>query len=53
MSIAGNGISGNATTCTQVVTQFVVISGNGNFQNGRVGDGTASFGSGSTAQLVE
>ena len=53
MSIAGNGISGDATTCTQVVSQFVVISGNGSFQNGCVGDGTASFGGGSTAQLVE
>jgi Flp pilus assembly protein TadG len=53
VTIAGNGISGNATTCTQVVSQFVVVSGNGSFANGCVGDGTASFGSGSTAQLVE
>jgi Flp pilus assembly protein TadG len=53
VTIAGNGISGNATTCTQVVSQFVVVSGNGSFQNGCVGDGTANFGSGNTAQLVE
>jgi len=31
----------------------MVISGNGNFTNGCVGDGTASFGNGDTAQLVE
>ena len=53
VSISGNGISGNATTCTQVVSQFVVIAGNGNFTNGCVGDGTANFGGGSNAQLVE
>lgn len=53
VTIAGNGISGNATTCTQVVSQFVVISGNGDFQNGCTGDGTANFGGGNTAQLVE
>lgn len=53
VTIAGNGISGNATTCTQVVSQFVVVSGNGSFSNGCVGDGTNNFGSGGTASLVE
>jgi hypothetical protein len=56
--IAGNGITGNTTTCTQIIAQFIAVAGNGaSLQDGCTagshGNGTGSFGSGGTAALVE
>lgn len=54
VTIAGNGVSGNANTCTQVVALDVIATGNGTFSNNCTGDGTQNFGTGgSTVSMAE
>lgn len=54
VNISGSGLTGSATTCTQLVAYAINFSGTAEFQNGCTGTGTASFGSGSSnVSMVE
>jgi Flp pilus assembly protein TadG len=53
VKIAGNGVSGQNTTCTQLVANTINVNGNGTFQNGCTGDGTGNIGGGNTVTMAE